>query len=344
MTDAIERPTTPQIRLGDMITASWMSQAIYTAVSQGIPDLLEQGPARAERLAPLCSAQPDPLRRLMRALCSLGLCEESSEGTFALTATGTLLRSDKAGSVRDWVLAWGADWRYWGALADTIRTGRNAVKLTTGREHFDLLAEKPEAAAIFNRAMAQSTRAVADALAKAYDFSRFRTVADIGGGFGELLAAILRANVGLRGILLDLPHSIEGARKHLNAAGVADRCELISGSFFESVPGGADAYILKAIIHDWDDEHSIKILKNCRLAMNDTAKLLVAGRIIPQRLEATSEHRGFAMMDLTMMVLLGSRERSEEEFRRLLSAGGFKLVSCAIKLPGDRRLIEADCA
>jgi orsellinic acid C2-O-methyltransferase len=322
-------PQSPDLarKLLQLIGGKWMTQATYVATELRIPDLLATGPKSADELAGATQSHAPSLRRLLRALVTLDLCEERADGSFELTPMGSLLRSDGENSLRSWAIFGGKyQWATWGNLLYSVKTGESARKLLIGTDGFEFLDRDPERAAVFNQAMVELTRLISSEVARAYDFSGMSRVADIGGGHGELLAAILAAYPDLRGLLFDLPHAIETASPHLKQAGVADRCELVAGSFFEAVPPGADAYLLKSIIHDWNDERSIAILKTCRAAMAREAKLLLVERIMPERMEEALLHQSLAQSDLNMLVGPGGQERTEGEFRDLLSASGFRLT------------------
>jgi hypothetical protein len=322
-------PQSPDLagKLRQIIGSKWMTQATYVAAELRIPDLLATGPKSVDELARATECHAPSLRRLMRALVTLDLCKEREDGTFELTPMGSLLRSDVENSVHSWAI-WGGKyaWPTWGNLLYSVKTGESARKLLTGAEGFEHLERDPEAAAVFNRAMVQLTRLVSREVARSYDFSGMKRIVDVGGGHGELLSKILVAYPQMCGVLFDLPHAIETARQHLEQAGVAERCELVAGSFFESVPGGADAYLLKSVIHDWNDERSTAILKTCREAMAQEAKLLLVERIVPERMEVSPLHQSLVQADLNMLVGPGGRERNESEFRSLLSSAGFRLT------------------
>lgn len=193
-------------------------------------------------------------------------------------------------------------------------------------EGFDGLKTDPDVAALFNQAMREGTRLAAADVVAAYDFSAMKRIVDVGGGYGELLATILEANPALTGVLFDLPHAIDGARGHLDNRGIESRCEVVAGDFFETVPGGADALVLKSVLHDWADERCQVILRNCARAMYGQGKLLIVERIMPQRLEASAAHQLIARVDLTMLVALASRERTEDQFRTLLAGASFRIT------------------
>lgn len=315
-------------RLLGMVTSSWMSQATYVAAHLAIPDLLADGAKTGDELARATGAHAPSLGRLMRALVTIDICTECDDGSFELTPMGSLLCTDVANSVRSFTLLWGGDlWSTWGHLLHSVKTGESARPLVSGgTQGFDRLGADRETAAVFNWAMVELTRLVSDSVVRAYDFSGMKRIVDVGGGYGELLAAILKANPGAWGVLFDLPHAIENSRLHLEKAGVANRCEFVAGSFFESVPSGADAYVLKSVIHDWNDERSEVILHTCGRAMAEHSRLLLVERIVPQRPEASAAHQATARSDLTMLVALAAQERTEDEFRALLSTARFSLT------------------
>jgi SAM-dependent methyltransferase len=280
----------------------------------------------SEELARATEAHAPSVHRLMRSLVTIEICRQLDDGSYELTPTGALLRADVADSLRSWTIYWGgSQWSIWGNLLRSVKTGESAREKGTGRDPFSRLEADPQAASVFNKAMVELTRLDSASVTRAYDFSGMKRVVDVGGGYGELLAAILAANTDLRGVLFDRPHAVENGRRHLEAAAVADRCEFVAGDFFESIPGDADAYVLKSVIHDWNDERSEVILRNCSAAMHPRAKLLLVERIVPLHLQASAAHRAIARADLNMLVGLGGQERTEDEYRSLLSATGFQL-------------------
>lgn len=320
-----ERPALLE-KLLRIVQGSWMTQVAYVAAELRIPDLLAAGPLKVEELANATECHAPSLQRLMRAMVTLELCEEQEDGTFVLSPPGALLRADGVDSVHAWTIFWGKyHWPVWGNLLYSVKTGESARKLLTGTEGFEHLERDLERAVVFNRAMTELTRLVAREVARAYDFSGMQRIVDVGGGYGELLATILAAYPRMHGVLFDMPHAIEKAPPHLENAGVRDRCQLVTGSFFEAVPGGGDAYLLKSVIHDWDDERSVAILRTCRQAMTAEAKLLLVERIMPERMAASSQDQLMAWSDLNMLLGPGGRERTEAEFRDLLSAAGLRM-------------------
>jgi len=214
-------------------------------------------------------------------------------------------------------------YRSWGEVLHSLQTEETGFKMVFGQELFPYLTEHPAAAAVFNEAMTNMTMQVAAAVVAAYDFTQFGTLVDVGGGSGSLLMAILRANPALRGVLFDVPHVAEEAQKRITAAGLAEQCVVEAGDFFQAVPPAGDAYLLKWIIHDWDDEQSVTILRNCHRAMAKGGRLLLVEAVIP-RGNAPFFHK---FIDLTMLMLLGGHERTEAEYHALLEAAGFRLTS-----------------
>jgi SAM-dependent methyltransferase len=331
-------------QLLSFVTASWMTQAIYVATYLGIPDLLASGAKKSEELAAATNAHAPSLHRLLRALVTIDICIERDDGGFELAPLGSLLRTDAPGSLRSWTLYWGGQlWSTWSHLLDSVKTGESARKLVTGMDGFDRLKADPQSAALFNQAMREGTRLSAVGVVAAYDFSAMKRIVDVGGGYGELLAAILEANPALTGVLFDLPHAIDGAWSHLESHGVASRCEAVAGDFFEAVPGGADAWVLKSVLHDWNDERSQVILGNCARAMNGQGKLLIVERIMPQRLEVSAAHQLIARIDLTMLVALASQERTELQFRTLLAAAAFRVTRILPTSSGFSVIEAAPC-
>ena len=325
----------------DMMAGHRVTAVIYVAACLGIPDELAAGPRTSADLARRTGAHEPSLRRLLRALVTLDLCTESQQHAFELTALGRYLPGSARQSLKPWVLLEGGFLRHsWGSLIDSIRTGKTEPELAgrdveKGFEHLAELGNAPP----FNEAMVALTRFVAPAVAGAYDFTGIGKLIDVGGGHGELLSVILTAYPSLRGAIFDLPLCGEGARRHLTEAGVGERCEFLAGNFFESVPSGADALILKSVIHDWDDERSVKILANCRRALGPPGKLLLVERIMPDAAEPSAEHRATVLSDLNMLRGLGGSERTEHEFRELLTKSGFTMTR--VVAAGPMKVIEA---
>lgn len=325
----------------EMIGASWKSQVICVAAELRIADFLADCTQTNEDLARKTGCHGPSMGRLMRALTSLGICVELDDGSFALTPTGEMLRADTPQSVNAWAVWWGKyHWPVWGNLLYSVRTGGTARELVTGQLGYAHIERDPQAALVFNRAMVGITGLIASAVARAYDFSAAKTVVDIGGGFGVLLTAILSANTDATGIVFDLPHAMDGAAKLAADAGVAQRVSLISGDFFRRVPEGADIYLLKSVLHNWDDERCSVILTCCRRAMAKGAKLVLVERIMPAHVQNAVADQAVVRADLNMLVGLGGRERTAAEFKSLLAVSGFK-VTKLMPAAYDFSVIEA---
>jgi hypothetical protein len=312
-----------------MAVGHYVSRALALAAKLRLADLLAQGPRDHRELAEATETHAPSLNRVLRLLASVGVFEEREAGTFALKPLGEMLRSDVPGSMRVSVMLFGGVGIQdsWKELEYCVRTGEPAFRRTNpDADPFTQMAQDPEAAALFDEAMATFAPQTAAAIAAAYDFSRFATLADVGGGNGALLIGILRANPRLRGIVFDQPHVAARALAQVEAVELADRCEVVGGSFFEKVPAGADAYLLKHVIHDWDDERAASILRTCRAAMGPSGTLLLVEGIYPARIEQSLESRGAAANDVNMLVCTGGRQRSELEFRELFAASGFRLT------------------
>jgi hypothetical protein len=338
--------SSPAADLMRLATAYQASAALHAAVRLGIADALDPGPRSVAGIADAIggNVHAAALRRLLRALVALGVVEEAPRGTFALSAAGRTLATGTPGSLRDLVLFFGhADmWRSWIELERCIRTGQTAGMLLFGSEDpFARYATDPDFGPVFNRGMTANSVASALAITRAYDFSAFRQVVDIGGGQGRLLAAILAASPSTRGILYDLPSVVAGAGPVLSAAGVTDRCEVVSGDMFSHVPDGGDLYVLMRVLHDWDDACAVEVLQRCRqAAQRPGVRLLVAERVLRERMTCDPRARSDALADLNMLVRTGGRERTEDEFRALLKVAGWKLQR-VIVTSGPVSLIEA---
>jgi ubiquinone/menaquinone biosynthesis C-methylase UbiE len=300
------------------------TQLIHVAATLGIADLLKDGPRDASDLASAASAHPRALYRLLRALASLGIFAETNDGRFELTALAQTLRSDVPGSVRGLAMVYGDDWvwRAYEGMFHSITTGLPAFDHVHGAQFFGYLQRHPAAAATFDQAMTAYSQQEAAAVLAAYDFSAAANVVDVGGGQGALLAAILKAHPRARAVLFDQPSVIERARTGLATAGIADRCAMTPGDFFESVPERGDLYIMKSVLHNWDDRRSIAILENCRNAMQRGSRLLIIERVVPRGNEPSEAK----LFDINMLVVIGGLERTESEYRELLEAAGFELT------------------
>ncbi|RWP26359.1 methyltransferase [Mesorhizobium sp.] len=330
---------TAAAELQKMVNGFQVSQAICVAATLGIADHLKDGKRSSGELAVLTNTHPQALYRLLRALASVGVFHEAEDRSFSLTPVGRALRSDVQHSVAPWAILAGRPYfrQAWSDLLHSVGTGENAFRHAHGKGVWEYRAEHPEESVIFDRAMTAMSRGVAAAVLAAYDFRRFSVVMDVGGGQGALLAEILRRNPGQRGILFDQPQVVAKAGPVFDAAAVADRCDIVAGDFFVSVPEGADAIVLKWILHDWDDDTNIRILKSCRRAIRPEGKLLVLESILAPPNEGAVAKFG----DLNMLVMPGGQERTAEEFRLLLAASDFRVAN--IVEAGPRiSIIEAE--
>ena len=306
------------------VTGFWMSRALYVLAKLGIPDLLQSGPKSVEELAQATETHAPSLYRLLRALASNGLVKIEDDGRFALTPLSETLVTDAPGSVRWFIISELGQEHYpaWGNLMHSVKTGEIAFDNHFGADIWKYFAQNAEDAAVFNNSMIGMTAVANEAIMSRYDFSPFNKIVDIGGGHGGLITSILKQNPHAKGVLFDADVVIEGARPRLEAAGVADRCEAVSGDFFKAVPEGGDAYVMKWIIHDWEDEKAITILKNCRSQMQPNGRLIIVDCVVPENNEPDFSKT----FDLNMMVMTGGKERTAAEFAQLLTAAGFKLL------------------
>ncbi len=330
----------PSDALRQMITGCLVTQLIYVVAKIGVADRLATGPSTADDLAAAAGVHPQALYRLLRALASLGVFVEDDRGRFSLTEAAAGLRSDAPDSLQAFAMLWGEVlWPSCGALLHSVRTGQPAFDHLHGMGVFEYLPQHPQAAQIFDRAMTNLTRRLAQPVVAAYDFSSLNTVVDVGGGQGILLAAVLRANPRLKGVLYDRPDVLPTARRTLAGEGVLERCELVRGDFFSSVPEGGDAYLLKDVLHDWDDRRAVAILTTCARAMAPSARLLVVERSLP----AANVAGPAKLVDITMLAVTGGRERSEREYADLFRQAGLRLTR-AVPTGSEMQLFEAAAA
>ena len=327
----------PYLAVLEIVVGHWPSYAVCTVAKLGIADQLEAGPKTTAELAAALNLHEDSLYRVLRALAGIGVFHEGENRTFSQTAMSDVLRTNATPSLRFAAGMLVDDWnaRSFQSMAGTIANGASAVKNFSGTELFDYLATRPEEAFRFNRGMTDLSSGDAPAVLASYDFSGFEHIVDVAGGAGKLLAGILGSAPKLRGTLFDMPSVIEQAKADKILDAYSSRCELVAGSFFEAVPQGADAYIMKHIIHDWDAEHATKILRHCRSAMRPNGKLLVADRVLDPP-NAPDPKKFF---DVAMMLIPGGRERTEQEWHELYAASGFR-VSRIIPTPGPLSIIE----
>lgn len=318
------RMVPPPIAVMELILGAWLSQAITAATQLGIADALAAGPLTADELGRKVGADPDAVARLMRLLISQGVFRRRSGNRFALNALGDTLRSDAPVSMAGAALFFGSKEHreHWTSLVDSIRTGKASVPAIRGMEFFEYVAENPEFAGLFNDAMSSTSEMLEAALVAVADLGRFRTIADVGGGHGRLLAAMLAAAPDARGVLADLPDVVAGAPAVFAECGVTERVRIEGGSFFDGVPPGADAYVMKNVLHDWDDDKATDILRNIRAVSDSGTTLLLFEMVIPDH------DRVFfgKAVDLEMLLVAGSFERSETQWRTVLERGGFRLT------------------
>lgn len=320
----IDTKATPLLLL-QMITGTWVSQAIYAAAKLEIADIIKDGAKSINELAIATNTHAPYLYRLLRALSSVGVFTEIEPEKFALTEIAEHLRSDIPSSLRSLSIMLGDEWNWqsWGDIVKIIKTGKPALHdIYQVDNAFEYFKQNPKSGDIFNEAMTNSSKSINATVVEAYDFSTITSIVDVAGGCGGLIASILAANQHMQGILFDLPSVITGAKKLLEKEGVADRCLTIDGDFFQTIPLNGDAYILSQILHDWDDERCIHILKNIRHSIASNGKLLVIEAVIPPSNEA---HFG-KLLDLEMLIMYsGGRERTEVEFSHIFEAAGFRL-------------------
>jgi hypothetical protein len=340
MTSQTLPPLPPPFQLSRLATSYWVPQAIHAAAALGVADVLAAGPRTSPEIASALGADPATLHRLMRALVTIELCSLEDDGRFALTPLGECLRSDARDSVRSWVLVVGGErcWTSWGRLAECVRSGRSVPDLE-GRDTWVETHDGQESAT-FNQSMVQLTRHIAGAVAVSYDFSDLRTIVDVGGGYGALLPPILKANPALRGAVFDLPRCRDGARAIAEKTGLTDRYDFVAGDFFADPLPRADAYIVKSVIHDWDDERSVSLLRAIGRAMSATARLLIVEPLLPEHPGTSGFDAMMAHTDLNMLVVTGGRERTEDDFRALVDRAGLR-VTRVVPTPAAFSIIEA---
>ena len=322
MNQPLNQPPVPE-QILQIITNFWTSRAVHVFAKLGIPDLLVSGPKTVEELAAETKMHAPSLYRLLRALATTGFVTATADGRFAQSPVSEFLVTDAPGSLRWFTISELGQEHYpaWGNLMHSVKTGEIAFDNFFGADIWKYFQQNPEDAAVFNNSMSGVTAATNEEILAVYDFSSFGTIVDIGGGHGGLITSILKANPKLKGILLDAPQVIEGARPKIEAAGLAERCETVAGDFFKSVPAGGDVYVMKWIIHDWNDERAITILKNVRNEIPRNGRVIILDCVVPENNEPDFSK----FFDLNMLVMTGGKERTEKEFAQLLGAAGFKL-------------------
>ncbi len=336
---ATEPSEQAQAAMLQIISGFWVSRAVFIIAKLGIPDLLQTGDKTAEELASATDTHAPSLFRVLRALASVGVVTSDDNNRFGQTPLTETLVTNIPGSLRWFTISELGQEHYpaWGNLMYSVKTGGIAFDDFFKKDVWAYFKDNPEDAAVFNDSMSGMTAALNESLRSRYDFSGFNKVVDVGGGHGGLITEILKSNDHLQGILFDSPVVIEGAKEKLAAAGIADRCEAVSGDFFQAVPEGGDVYVMKWIIHDWEDAKSITILKNCRKQMKSGNRLILVDCVVPE----TTEPDFSKFIDLNMLVMTGGKERTESEFSSLLMNSGFKLLRV---IPTDQpfSIIEAE--
>jgi O-methyltransferase domain len=326
MSSVISEPTEEErAAAAAMLAMIWglhTSRAVYLAAELGVADLLAAGPRTTAALAGATHAGEPALYRVLRLLAALGVLTEPQPGLFGLTVLGNRLRSDVPASMRNWAML--ADTIGFAAhepILDAVRTGRTGTVIAYGTTTMERVRGDARRTARFDAAMSERTAAFAPSVAATYDFSGMRVIADIGGGQGTLLAAILGRHQHLRGILFDVPDVVPRAAGVLRDAGVADRCDIVAGDFFAGVPDGADGYLLANVLHDWDDGEAVQILRACRDAMRSGGRVLITERLIP---EEPRDAVPVLLSDLNMLLVSGGQERTSAEYGTLLTAAGLR--------------------
>ena len=314
----------PSVALRQLANGFMISQAVYVAAKLGIADLLREGPKSSTALAEATETHSLSLYRILRVLASVGVFAEGQDGRFHLTPMAECLQTGVPGSMRAYAVMRGEAWHWgpWGEVLHAVKTGETPFRHAHGASFFEYMVRHPDAAAVFDEAMAGRQDQENSGFVSAYSVEGIQTVVDVGGGNASLMISILEANPGARGILFDLPHVVSGAKQNLDTRGLAGRCRCVAGDFFKAVRDGADAYILSNVIHDWEDAPAAVILANCRRAMKPSAKLLLIETIVPPGNDPSVAK----LIDFQMFVLTGGRERTEAEYRALLASAGFELA------------------
>jgi O-methyltransferase domain len=323
----------PFLELYQLTTGAWLTQAISVAARLGVADAIASGASTTAEIAQQVGAHPSTLYRLLRALSDHDVFAEGPGDRFALTPMGESLRSDGSHSLRRWAIWTGARFYRdaWSDLEQAVRTGEPSFARVHGADLFGYLDAHPDDAAVFDGAMQDIAANFLAGILAVYDFSGYSTVVDVGGGTGALLSAILHAAPGTRGVLLDTPAVVTAAERVLRDAGVADRCQPVTGNFFEQVPPGGDLYVLSNIVHDWDDDSALRILRTCQAAMRADSRLLVIELVLPDDARPSMGK----LLDLEMLsVTPNGRQRTESQYTQLLARAGLQVTQCVPALPG----------
>jgi O-methyltransferase domain len=339
--DTTPTPTPPDAALAQLVFGKCISMAISVVAKLRIADLLADGPKSLADLATRTKTHAPSLYRVLRTLASVGVFDEQVNGRFALTPMGEYLRTGVKGSLRGLADFFGSDWswRAWGHMLEAVQTGRTAFDSVFGEPAFDYLGKHPDESAVFNEGMTGFSSSIAPAVAEAYNFAAFKTVVDVGGGHGVLLNTIVEAYPGVNGIVFDSPHVVIGAEDAIRKAGLTGRCRAIGGDFFQGVPAGGDAYLMKHVIHDWSDDRATTILRNCRKGVNPGGKLLLVEMVIAPGNAADLGK----VADLEMLVIASGKERTELEYRQLLAGAGWRLTR-VLPTESPTQIVEAEPA
>ncbi len=321
----VQPETTPVEIMLQMMSGFWVSRGLYVAAKLGIADLLKDGDKSVDELAKATDTNAGSLFRILRMLSTVGVFKQKGDDIFSQTPLSETLSSDSPFSLRAGVIAEMGEVHYeaWGNVMHSVKTGEIAFDNKFGMNVWQYFETDPEKAQNFNKYMVGSSSAVSQPIVEAYDFSKYQKIVDVGGGLGSMISAILRANPNLSGVLLDAPSVIEKAKGFLMENGVSDRSETIGGDFFEAVPAGGDLYYMRWIIHDWDDDLSIKILKNIRQVVPENGKLLLLEAVVPD----DNKPHFSKFMDLIMLTMTGGCERTAKQYETLLEKGGFKVTN-----------------
>ena len=331
MSAATEGSAEERERLLDLVNAGWTTQAIGAAVRLGLPVALAEGACDVEALAAATATHAPSLRRLLEALGTLGLVAVDGRGSWFLLGAGRLLLPEVGGSLAAWAeFCAGASWDAWRRLDDSVRTGASQRR----RQGFAHLEGDAAAAALFNRAMRDLTAPIAAAFAERIDLGPKAHIVDVGGGGGELLSGLLLRHSQATGSVFDLAHAAEAATRRIAERGLVARASFVSGDFFAAVPGNADVYLLKSVLHDWGDDDAVRILRSVAAAMSPSARLFVLERLRPEQAGYSPIDRSIARSDLNMLVATGGRERSEATYRQLLEAAGLHAQRALTLMPG----------
>ena len=332
---------TPDLELLRLLFGKNVTMALAVAAKLRIADHLADGPKSAADLAGRTHAHGPSLYRVLRLLASLDVLAEEDDGRFALAPMGEHLRTGVPGSLRGVAEHFGSEWSWqaWSRMFEGVRTGRPSFEIAFGETVFEYFGERPQATAVFQEAMAGFTSGLGPGVVEAYDFSPFRTIVDVGGGHGSLLFAILAAYPEAQGVVFDSPHVVGGAEKAIHEAGLSARCRAVGGDFFRATPAGGDLYLLKHVVHDWSDDESTRILSNCRAAVNPGGRLLLIETVVSPEIPMSYDK----FLDMEMLVMITGRERTEEEFRRLLAGAGWRSTR-VIPAGPVTRILEAEPA